>query len=73
MGGIFLGPVRFWIVWLIVLAALFVAGRDQLHVWAFSWFLGLLALLAAASVLAIVFTRRTGERITREPLEPDEN
>jgi hypothetical protein len=71
MGSIFLGPVRFWAIWIAVLAALYWAGGDQLHVSAFSWFLAMLGGLAAISVLAVALTAREGERITRDRIEPD--
>lgn len=69
MREVFLGPVRFWVVLLLVVAVLWMAGRAQLHVTDFAWFLALLAGLAAVSVLAILLTRRPGERITRDPID----
>ena len=69
MRKIFLGPLRFWVIWAAVLGVLWLAGRSQLHVTSFPWFLALLAGLAAISVLAILFTTRAGERITRDPLD----
>ena len=72
MREIFIGPARFWAVLLIIVGALWLAGRAQFHVTDFVWFLALLGGLSAASVLAIVFMRRTGERITREPIEGEE-
>jgi hypothetical protein len=70
MRDIFLGPFRFWAIWIVVLGALYLAGTEQLHVTSFPWFLALLAGLAAAGVLGVVFTTREGERVTRDPIEP---
>ncbi|MPY70674.1 MAG: hypothetical protein GEU92_11360 [Alphaproteobacteria bacterium] len=70
MRGIFIGPFRFWAIWIAVLGALYLAGGEQLHVTSFAWFLVLLVGLAAAGVLAVVFTTRRGERVTRDPIEP---
>jgi hypothetical protein len=72
MRGIFIGPFRFWAIWIVVLGTLYLAGAEQLHVTSFPWFLALLAGLAAAAVLAVVFTTREGERVTRDPIEPRE-
>jgi hypothetical protein len=69
MRDIFIGPVRFWAIWVVVLGALWMAGRAQLHVTSFAGFLALLAGLSAVSVLAVLFTARKGERITREPID----
>lgn len=68
---IFLGPVRFWLLWVVVVAVLGIAGRMQLHVFDFRMFLLVLIGLAAGSVAVIVLTRRPGERVTREPLDED--
>jgi len=68
---IFLGPVRFWMLWVGVLAALYFAGRAQLHVTSFPLFLALLAGLALLSVLYVLLTARRGERITREPIDDE--
>lgn len=72
LGRIFLGPSRFWALWIAVLAALYAAGRGQLHVSRYAWFLALLGALAAAAVGGVVFTARRSERITRDPLEAEE-
>lgn len=69
MRHIFIGPARFWAIWIGVLAVLWLAGRAQLHVTSFAWFLALVAGLAAVSVLAVIRSARAGERITREPIE----
>jgi hypothetical protein len=69
LSRIFLGPVRFWLLWVAVLAALYFAGEAQLHVTSFPLFLALLGGLALVSVLYVVITGRGGERITREPID----
>lgn len=71
MRDIFLGPVRFWLLWVGVLAALYFAGKAQLHVTSFPLFLALLAGLALTCVLYVIFTARRGERITREPIDDE--
>lgn len=72
LGRIFLGPSRFWALWIAVLAALYAAGRDQLHVRHYSWFLALLGVLAVLAVFGVVFTTRRNEQVTREPIEEEE-
>ena len=68
---IFLGPVRFWVLLVIVLAALYLAGHDQLHVRSYPLFLSLLGGLALACVVYVVASARKGERITREPIDDE--
>ena len=69
MRRIFLGPARFWALWIVILGALYWAGSRQFHVTDYAWYLALLAALAALSVLSVVFGTRENERITRDPIE----
>lgn len=55
MRTIFRGPVRFWLLWIGVIAALYVTGRAELHVTNYGLFLAILIGLALISVLMIVF------------------
>lgn len=65
---IFLGPVRFWLLWAVLFAVLCTVGRMQLHVFDFKLFLLVLVGLVATSIGIILLTRRPGERVTREPM-----
>ena len=68
---IFLGPLRYWLIWPVVLAILYGFGATSFHVKSFVPF-GLMMLALAAAVLVFVLvTYRHGERVTREPLEDE--
>ncbi len=69
MKEIFIGRPLHWLLWVMVLVVLFIAGKSQLHTTGFFAFISILAALAAVSVLTIVLTYRKGERITREPFD----
>ncbi len=73
MRDLFLGkPVHWTIIAALVLGG-WLTGRARLHVIEFNLFiLGLVALTAAALV-AVLATSRPDERITRDPLEPDDD
>lgn len=73
MKEIFLGKRVHWAILVALVLGGWLTGRSRLHVIEFNVFiLGLLALTVAALV-AVVATSRPGERVTRDPLEPDEN
>ena len=72
MRELFLGPLRYWLLWIGILAVLFVAGQMQLHTINFRSFLLILIALSLGCVLTIVLTRKRGERVTRAPLEEDD-
>ena len=71
MRQIFLGPLRHLLLWVGILGVLYIAGKMQLHTINFRGFLLILIALSLGGVLAIVLTRRKGERVTRAPLEED--
>ena len=71
MRQIFLGPLRHWLLWVGILGVLYIAGKMQLHTINFRVFLLILIALSLGCVLAIVLTRRKGERVTRAPLDED--
>ena len=70
-GDLFIGPARFWLLWIIVLGVLGTLGEMQLHVFDFKLFLLILGALSGGSVAVIVLTRRPGEHVTREKLDDE--
>ena len=71
MKKIFIGRPAYWLLWAIVIGALYAAGSALLHTHNFSLFIGLLFLLSTGCVVTIIATYRDGERITREPFDDD--
>jgi hypothetical protein len=69
---IFIGPLRYWLIWPAVLAVLYGFGATSFHVKSFVPFGFLMLGLSAVVVVFILATHRHGERVTREPLEGDE-
>ncbi|MBF0276887.1 MAG: hypothetical protein HQM13_03815 [SAR324 cluster bacterium] len=66
---IFLGKRLYWMIWIILIIALYILGAMKLHVRSFIPFILILLGLSAVSVLTIMATYRKGERITREPFD----
>ena len=73
MGNLFIGPLRHWLIFATTLIALWVMGANQFHTTNFKLFLICLIALSIANLTAIVLTYREGERITRDPLDGDDN
>lgn len=71
MQQLFLGKPLHWLVIAIDFAALWWMGETRLHTRDFKQFLLILAILAAASVIIILFTTRRGDQVTREPIDSD--
>ena len=69
MRQIFIGPLRHWLVLIVVLGALWIMGTNQFHTSNFRIYLLVLIGLSVGAIAAIVLTYRKGERITREPLD----
>lgn len=65
---LFIGPLRYWLIWPVLLLALYGFGATAFHVKSFVPFTFLLLALAAAVVAFIIATHRPGEQVTREPL-----
>ncbi len=71
MRRIFLGPPAYWLIWIAVIAVLYLLGANGMHVRSFVPFMFAVLAIAAAAVLTIVITYRPGQRITREPFEEE--
>ena len=72
MRNIFIGPLRHWLLMIVILGVLWLMGANQFHTNHFSIFLLVLICLSMGAVTAIVLTYRKGERITRDSLDDDE-
>jgi len=71
MSRVFLGKPLHWAILVLLVAGGWLTGRERLHVIEFNLFiLGLLA-VAICALLAVLASSRPGERVTRDPLEPD--
>ncbi len=71
IGKIFIGPLRYWAMLIIVVGTLWLMGRQQAHISDFKLYLLALAGLSAGAVAWVVITFRRGERITRESLDEE--
>ena len=71
MKDIFLGKPIHWLLWVVILGVLFALGRAYFHTNNFTLFISVLVALSTACVLAILYTYRKGDRITREPFDED--
>lgn len=69
---IFIGPLRYWLLWPVLLLALYGFGATSYHVKSFVPFGFLLLGLAAVLVVFIIATYRPGERVTREPIQDED-
>ncbi len=72
MGNIFIGPLRHWLLIIVILGVMWLMGANQFHTSHFSLFLLVLIGLSLGTITAIILTYRKGERITRDSLDDDE-
>ena len=72
MRNIFIGPLRHWLLMIVIFGVLWLMGANQFHISHFNLFLLVLIGLSIGAVTSIVLTYRKGERITRDPLDDDE-
>lgn len=70
MSRVFLGKPFHWALIVVLIAAGWITGRQRLHVIEFNVFIIGLLVVSAITVLAVLLTSRTDERVTRDPLEP---
>lgn len=73
MKGIFLGKWWHWLLLALLVALLWQVGQGKWHVIRFNWFLIALIAGTVVSLLAIIFTTKPGEQITREALDESES
>ena len=73
MGRIFLGKPLHWGLIVLLIAIGWVIGHERLHVIWFNLFTLILLVIAAVAVAVVLLTSRPKERITRDPLEPDQD
>jgi hypothetical protein len=71
MRRVFLGPLRYWLLWLGILAALYGMGQLRLHVHEFNLFTIVLLAVVVAGYFLVVWTYRPGTRVTRVPFEDE--
>ena len=72
MGRIFLGKPLHWALIILLIAVGWAIGEQRMHVISFNLFVVVLLLASAAAVGVVLLTSKPGDRITRDPLEPDE-
>lgn len=72
MRNVFIGPLRHWLLMIVIFGVLWLMGTSQFHTSHFRIFLLVLIGLSFGAVTAIVLTYRKGERITRDSLDDDE-
>ena len=68
MREIFIGKPIHWLLWIVAVPSLYLAGSERLHVRNFNLFLLLLGVLGLGAVLYVRWTTRPGESITRESI-----
>jgi len=73
MGRIFLGKPLHWGLVILLVAIGWIIGDARLHVIWFNLFTVVLLVISAAAVAVVLLTSRPGERITRDPLKPDQD
>ena len=71
MRQIFIGPLRHWLVLIVVLGTLWIMGANQIHTSDFKLFLVILIGLSIGALAVITLGYQGGERITREPLDDE--
>jgi len=73
MGKVFLGKPLHWGLLILLIAVGWAMGHERLHVIWFNLFTIILLVVSGAAVILVIMTSKPGERITRDPLEPDED
>ena len=73
MSRIFLGRPFHWAILVLLILAGWLTGRERLHVIEFNTFIIALLLIAVVAILGILATSRPDERVTRDPLEPEDD
>lgn len=71
MSEFFLGPIRYWLLWVLLVVALYLCGTYVLHVREFVSFIFIVLALALGSVVFVVISHKGHERVTREPFDED--
>ena len=69
MKTVFLGPFVHWIIIVVLVALGWLAGSERFHVSQFNPFLILLLVLTVAIVMAVLWTSRPGQQVTRDPIK----
>lgn len=69
LNQLFLGKPLHWLLWLVLIVALYALGSISFHVKYFVPFFLILLALTAAFVFIVIFSYQPGERITREPFD----
>jgi hypothetical protein len=69
MRNIFLGPLRYWLIWPVLVVILFACGKYGLHVRSFVPFIFVVLAISVAAILFVVLSYRPDERVTRDPME----
>ena len=72
MRTVFIGKPLHWLIWVVIVAALFAMSRVYLHVRGYNWFLLVLGALGLGAVLTVLLSSRKGEPVTREPYDEGE-
>ncbi len=72
MSRVFLGKPLHWAILAVLVGLGWATGRARLHVIEFNGFILALLGVTAVVVLVVLATSRPGERVTRDPLEPDD-
>ena len=73
MGRIFLGKPLHWGLIVLLVAIGWIIGDARMHVIWFNLFTVILLVISAVAVAVVLLTSRPEERITRDPLEPDQD
>lgn len=69
MNRIFLGKWWHWVILIVSVAALWLAGEKRMHVIHFNAFILSLFIVTAIVIAILIARTRPGEQITRDPLE----
>lgn len=72
MKDIFLGKPLHWLLLAVVTAGLWYVGTLRLHVIHFNSFLLALLAISTVCVLVVLYGNKSGERLTRDEIVPDE-
>lgn len=72
MRRLFIGPLRHWLVLIVMLGTLWIMGANQFHTTNFRLFLIILIGLSIGALAVITLGYRGGERITRDPLDDED-
>lgn len=72
MRELFIGRPIHWLIWVVIVIALFAMGKVYLQTRDFNLFLAVIVALGTGAVVAVLLTTARGEQVTRDNFDDAE-